>query len=113
MNAAFLSTLDDAEKAGYPADYISGDLEQREREKVMDVEKNWALAKELVSRCDVQFILLDRRVQAVLYDWALKHGEDKAWLDSLFHAGLASVFQHARRHRDHPSHPSLDRANHP
>ncbi len=73
----------------------------REREKVMDVEKNWALAKELVSRCDVQFILLDRRVQAVLYEWALKHGEDKAWLDSLFHAGMASVFQHARRHRDH------------
>ena len=27
-------------------------------------EKNWALAKELVTRCDVQFILLDRRVQA-------------------------------------------------
>jgi hypothetical protein len=73
----------------------------REREKVMDVEKNWALAKELVTRCDVQFILLDRRVQAVLYDYALKHGENREWLDSLFHAGLASVFQHARRHRDH------------
>jgi hypothetical protein len=73
----------------------------REREKVMDVEKNWALAKELVTRCDVQFILLDYRVQAVLYKYALEHGEDRAWLDSLFHAGMASVFQHARRHRDH------------
>jgi LysM repeat protein len=28
-------------------------------------------------------------------------GEDKAWLDSLFHAGADSIIKHARRHRDH------------
>jgi murein endopeptidase len=73
----------------------------REREKVMDVAMNWAFAKALLMHGDVQFILLDRRVQKVLYDFALKQGEDKAWLESLFNAGPKSIFRHARRHRDH------------
>ncbi len=73
----------------------------RAREKVMDLEKNWVLVKEILAHGDVQYILLDYRVQAALYKWALAHGEDKAWLDSLFHAGMSSVFFHARRHRDH------------
>ena len=73
----------------------------REREKVMDVAMNWAFAKAILMHGDVQFILLDRRVQKVLYEYALSHGEDKQWLDSLFHAGPRSVFFHARKHRDH------------
>ncbi len=73
----------------------------KEREKVMDVPMNWAFAKAILMHGDVQFILLDRRVQKVLYDYALAHGENKQWLDSLFHAGRRSVFFHARRHRDH------------
>jgi hypothetical protein len=39
-------------------------------------------------------------VQSVLYAWALKHGEDRAWLDSLFR-GPNPLFHHARKHRDH------------
>lgn len=70
------------------------------REKVMDVPMNWAFAKAILMHGDVQHILLDYRVQKVLYDYALKHGENKAWLDSLFH-GERRVFRHARRHRDH------------
>ena len=50
---------------------------------------------------DVQFILVDQRVQKVLFEHAKKLGEDPAWLDSLFHAGRSSILQHARRHRDH------------
>lgn len=73
----------------------------REREKVIDVALNWALVKALVMHGDVQFILVDQRVQKVLEAHARKVGEDPAWLDSLFHAGRASVLQHARRHRDH------------
>ncbi len=72
-----------------------------EREKVMDVPMNWAFAKAILMHGDVQGILLDRRVQKVLYDYALAHGENKQWLDSLFHAGNRSVFHHARKHRDH------------
>lgn len=73
----------------------------REREKYIDVAKNWALVKALVTLTDVQVILLDRRVQKVLYDHALRSGENPDWLDSLFRRGRASIVQHARRHRDH------------
>lgn len=73
----------------------------REREKVIDVALNWALVKALVMHGDVQFILVDQRVQKVLFEYAKKVGEDPVWLDSLFHAGMGSILQHARRHRDH------------
>ncbi len=73
----------------------------REREKVIDVAKNWALVKALVIHGDVQFILVDQRVQKVLFEYAMKAGEDPQWLESLFHSGRASMLQHARRHRDH------------
>lgn len=73
----------------------------KEREKVMDVAMNWAFAKAILMHGDVQFILLDKRVQKVLYDYAVKQGENKAWLDSLFNAGKRSIFHHARKHRDH------------
>ena len=73
----------------------------KERETVMDVAMNWAFAKAILMHGDVQFILLDKRVQKVLYDYALAHGENKQWLDSLFHAGPRSAFFHARKHRDH------------
>ncbi|MDP3504378.1 MAG: penicillin-insensitive murein endopeptidase [Myxococcales bacterium] len=72
----------------------------KEREKVMDVAMNWAFVKAVVMHGDVQGILLDWRVQNVLYAYALKQGEDRDWLDSLFKAPRA-LFHHARRHRDH------------
>jgi murein endopeptidase len=73
----------------------------RAREKYIDPVMNWALVRALVTHTDVQVILVDRRIQKVLYDHALKIGEDKAWLDSLFHAGERSLIKHARGHRDH------------
>lgn len=72
----------------------------KEREKVMDVAMNWAFVKAVVMHGDVQGILLDWRVQNVLYAYALEQGEDRDWLDSLFKAPRA-LFHHARRHRDH------------
>jgi murein endopeptidase len=72
-----------------------------QREKVIDVAKNWALVKALVMYTDVQYILVDKRIQKVLYAHALKHGEDKAWLNSLFNNGWKSIVQHAKHHRDH------------
>jgi LysM repeat protein len=73
----------------------------RARENYIDPVMNWALIRALVTHADVQLILVDRRVQKVLYDHAVKIGEDKAWLDSLFHAGEQSIIKHARGHRDH------------
>lgn len=76
-------------------------VRERERERYINVAMNWALVRSLVMNTDVQMILVDKRVQKVLYDHALSIGEDKAWLDSLFNAGFNSVIKHARRHRDH------------
>nr|WP_242544418.1 LysM peptidoglycan-binding domain-containing protein [Corallococcus sp. NCSPR001] len=76
-------------------------VRERERERYIDVAMNWALVRSLVVNTDVQMILVDKRVQKVLYDYALSIGEDKVWLDSLFNAGFNSLIKHARRHRDH------------
>ncbi|HYO55285.1 penicillin-insensitive murein endopeptidase [Archangium sp.] len=73
----------------------------RERERYIDLELNWALIKALAMHTDVQMILVDKRVQKVLYDHALRKGENKEWLDSLFNAGARSLVKHAKRHRDH------------
>src|SRR5437762_1199694 len=46
------------------------------RERLMDPARNWALLKALVTETDVQLILVDRRIQAVLRSYALAIGED-------------------------------------
>jgi LysM repeat protein len=76
-------------------------VRERAREKYIDPALNWALIRALVTHTDVQMILVDHRVQKVIYDHALRSGESKAWLDSLFHAGANSIVKHAKRHRDH------------
>ncbi|MFP2913478.1 penicillin-insensitive murein endopeptidase, partial [Pyxidicoccus sp. 3LFB2] len=76
-------------------------IREREREKYINVPLNWALLRALVTKTDVQMVLVDRRVRKVIYDYALSVGEDKAWLDSLFNDGPTGVIRHARRHRDH------------
>lgn len=84
----------------YPVGEDPGHLSKK-RELAMDLPLNWALLKAVVTKADVEFVLVDQRIQKRLYDYALSAGEDKAWLDQLFHAGAASVVRHARRHRDH------------
>ncbi|GMU62204.1 MAG: hypothetical protein AMXMBFR34_39670 [Myxococcaceae bacterium] len=74
---------------------------KKRREHSIDLPANWALIRALATEVDVQFVLVDRRVQKVLYEYALSIGEDRGWLDSLFKAGAGSLLQHARGHRDH------------
>jgi LysM repeat protein len=76
-------------------------IREREREKYIDVPLNWAFIRALVTKTDVQMILVDRRVRQVIYNHALQAGEDKAWLDSIFNDGPNGIVRHARRHRDH------------
>lgn len=73
---------------------------KKRREQSIDLAANWALVRALATEVDVQFILVDRRIQKVLYDFALAAGEDKDWLDTLFH-GPNPLVKHARHHRDH------------
>lgn len=70
------------------------------REKEIDLARNWTLIRSLVINADVQFILVDKRVQKVLADYALAIGEKKEWVDKLF-LGADTLVKHARRHRDH------------
>jgi murein endopeptidase len=84
----------------YPKGEDPGNLSKR-RELAMDLATNWALLKSLISNADVEFILVDKRIQTRLYAWALEHGEDKAWLDKVFTGDWSGLVRHARRHRDH------------
>ncbi|MBI4817969.1 MAG: penicillin-insensitive murein endopeptidase [Deltaproteobacteria bacterium] len=68
--------------------------------RVFDASLNWELIKSIVILGDVETILVDRRIQRVLYQAALDEGEDPAWLDSLFRSDEA-LLEHAPRHRDH------------
>jgi len=80
----------------YPGETVRA----RARERVIDPAKNWALIKAIVTLTDVQMILVDKRIQRVLYEYAQEQGEDQAWLDSVF-KGSGAIVKHARRHRDH------------
>lgn len=73
----------------------------RNRDGIIDLAANWALLKAIVTQTDVQFVLVDTRIQNVLAKYALSIGEDAAFVDRIFHAGRESIVQYARRHRDH------------
>ena len=70
----------------------------------LDLARNWALVRALVVRTDVEAILLDRRIQRLLYRHALSIGEEKDWLDRVFQVGKGSpdaTVRHVPRHRTH------------
>jgi murein endopeptidase len=70
----------------------------------LDVPRNWALVRALLLCTDVETILLDLRIQRLLYAHALSIGEDKAWLDRVFRfvkgADEARI-RHVAGHRTH------------
>lgn len=69
-----------------------------------DLARNWALVRSLVTRTDVEMILLDTRVQRMLYKYALGLGEDKDFLDHVFSCGRGlrdAIVQHVVGHRTH------------
>ena len=69
-----------------------------------DLARNWALVRALVTRTDVELILLDMRVQRMLYKYALSIGEDKDFLDHVFQCGRGlsgAVVEHYPGHRTH------------
>jgi hypothetical protein len=70
----------------------------------LDPARNWAFVRALITRTDVETILLDTRVQRVLYQYALGIGEDKGWLDHVF--GFAkgardAMIVHVAGHQTH------------
>jgi murein endopeptidase len=71
------------------------------RERLIDPVRNWALLRTLITTTDVQLIVVDRAVQAMLRNHALKSGEDRAWVDRIFAGGVGGLVQHEQKHRDH------------
>jgi LysM repeat protein/murein endopeptidase len=50
----------------------------------LDRPRVWALMRTLILECDVEFILLDERVQALIVEYALSAGEDPDFVHALF-----------------------------
>jgi murein endopeptidase len=70
----------------------------------LDLPRNWALVRALVTCTDVEMIFLDTRIQRLLYTYALSISEDKGWLDRLFQFSRGSRdarIQHVAGHRTH------------
>ncbi|MCU0249407.1 MAG: LysM peptidoglycan-binding domain-containing protein [Vicinamibacterales bacterium] len=85
-------------KAGTPPHFVAGTAAN------LDLPKNWALVRSLVTCTDVETVLLDTRIQRLLYKYALGIGEDKAWLDRVFYFARGSksaIVKHVSGHRNH------------
>jgi penicillin-insensitive murein endopeptidase len=70
----------------------------------LDLPRNWALVRSLLLCTDVETILLDNRIQKLLYGYALSLGEDKAWLDRVFQfvkGSKEAMICHVALHRTH------------
>jgi penicillin-insensitive murein endopeptidase len=69
----------------------------------LDTPRTWALVRALVARTDVEMILIDHSVQALLRAEAEHAGEDPEWLDGLFKGkgALPPIIRHAPGHATH------------
>jgi penicillin-insensitive murein endopeptidase len=69
----------------------------------LDIARNWAFVRALVTETDVELILIDHSIQALLREHALAIGEDPVWVDGIFRggAGMRPIVRHARGHATH------------
>ncbi|HEY3499085.1 MAG TPA: penicillin-insensitive murein endopeptidase [Polyangiaceae bacterium] len=69
----------------------------------LDIPRNWAFVRALVTETDVELILIDNSIQALLREHALASGEDPAWVDGIFRGrgGERPLIRHARGHATH------------
>ncbi len=72
--------------------------------KNLDLARNWSFVRALIADTDVDLILIDHSIQALLEDYAQKHGEDPAWLSGVFRGvpgKLRPIIRHAPGHATH------------
>ena len=68
----------------------------------LDLPRNWAFVRALVTETDVDLIFIDHSIQALLKDYALESGEDRSWVEGLFGgSGQRAIIRHARGHATH------------
>ena len=76
----------------------------RGTEKNLDLARIWAFVRALITETDVEMILVDHRIQGWLRRYAIEHGEDRAWVESLFAGssrGQRVIVRHAPGHATH------------
>jgi hypothetical protein len=69
----------------------------------LDRQLTWAFLKALIAQGGVEYVFMDRSVQALLRVHALEQGEDPAWLETLFEspAHRDTLIRHAYGHITH------------
>jgi LysM repeat protein len=69
----------------------------------LDRQRSWAMIRAVISRTDVQYIFIDRRVQRLLRSYAEAIGEDREWLESVFDGipGEPAIIRHEPGHDTH------------
>jgi murein endopeptidase len=69
----------------------------------LDAPRTWAFVRALVTLTDVDLLLIDHSIQTLLRDYAEGIGEDRAWLDTLFHGRdrIPPIIRHAPGHATH------------
>jgi hypothetical protein len=69
----------------------------------LDRPRTWALVRALITRTDVHYIFIDRRVQRLLRSYASSIGENEAWLASIFDGNREepAIIRHEPGHDTH------------
>lgn len=69
----------------------------------LDAARTWTLVKALITKTDVDLILIDASIQSLLRKHAEQAGEDKAWLQKIFRGSgdRPAIIRHARGHATH------------
>lgn len=75
----------------------------RARADNLDRELTWAFVKALIAQGGVEYIFMDRSVQALLRDYAIRQGEDPLWVLDLFEgpSHKDTLIRHAYGHVTH------------
>lgn len=71
---------------------------------MLDLERTWFLVKRFIDTGDVVYVFMDRRLQRVLYQYALEHGESQESLRGLFEyprRRANAIIRHDPGHQTH------------
>jgi len=76
---------------------------QRATPTNLDLARTWAFVRALITETDVEMILIDSRLSHALRSYAVRQGEDAAWLATIFEHSRASraLVRHAPGHATH------------
>lgn len=84
--------------------YYSGEAVwyQRADARNLDRARSWTLLKALITQTPIEYVFMDKRVQALLEEYALADGEDPEWLSQVF-AGTSKegIVRHRWGHATH------------